>query len=147
MNKVAFTAGFNLGLKDFSMNQINPGPDATAVRSLPVITVKDKPINVEVVTSDKQQQLGLMFREQLHENHGMLFVYPVAKPLSFWMKDTVLALSIAYIGSDGTIVDIQKMEPLDENSYRSLAPAQFALEMPQSWFENNNIQIGDKVTM
>ena len=76
----------------------------------------------------------------------MLFVFPTSKYASFWMKDTQIPLSIAFLDEDGRILDIQKMTPLDdEKRYRSGQPARFALEVNQGWFSANGIEVGDKV--
>ena len=78
----------------------------------------------------------------------MLFIYPAPQPLVFWMKDTLIPLSIAFIDKTGRIVSIQKMTPLQtETRYRSPRPAPFALEVNQGWFEKQKIQVGSKVDL
>ena len=86
-----------------------------------------------------------MYRESLEENQGMLFVYPEQRTLGFWMKDTLIPLDIAYIDREGRIVDIQQMEPQTTETHDSAAPAMYALEMNQGWFEANGIRIGDLI--
>ena len=87
-----------------------------------------------------------MHRTKMNTNDGMLFVYPDVKPRSFWMKDTKLPLSIAFLSTDGKILKIAKMQPLTTQSTKSLYPAKYALEMNQGWFESNNIKPGAMVT-
>jgi uncharacterized protein len=88
-----------------------------------------------------------MGRTTLAADAGMLFVFNQPQPLSFWMKDTLLPLSIAYIDTEGYIVDIQDMQPLDETPHLSAEPAQYALEVNQGFFEARGIQIGDRVAL
>jgi uncharacterized membrane protein (UPF0127 family) len=103
------------------------------------------PLLVELAETERQKQRGLMGRTELGENRGMLFVYDREQQLSFWMRDTLIPLSIAYIDAGGTIVDIQDMEPLDETSHPSAAPAKYALEVNQGFFEAHGIQVGDRL--
>ena len=91
--------------------------------------------------------MGLMFRKRLAENQGMLFVFEEDSRLSFWMKDTELPLSIAFIASDGTIREIRDMKPLSLNSVQSSRNARYALEVNQGWFSNRGIAAGDKVQL
>ena len=75
----------------------------------------------------------------------MLFCYPEEKHLSFWMKKTPLPLSIAFIDANKRIIQIEKLKPHDEAGVKTKAPAKWALEVNQSWFDNNNIKVGDVV--
>lgn len=102
-------------------------------------------IRVEIADDADERQQGLMFRESLEENQGMLFVYPEQRTLGFWMKNTLIPLDIAYIDREGRIVDIQQMEPQTTETHNSAAPAMYALEMNQGWFEANGIRVGDLV--
>jgi uncharacterized membrane protein (UPF0127 family) len=101
------------------------------------------PLAAEVAETPRQRERGLMGRTALGENQGMLFVFEQEQPLSFWMRNTLIPLSIAYIDGRGTIVDIQDMEPLDETSHPSAAPARYALEVNQGFFEEHGIRVGD----
>jgi uncharacterized membrane protein (UPF0127 family) len=84
-----------------------------------------------------------MERTELDEDAGMLFVFPQEQPRSFWMRNTLIPLSIAYIDSDGRIVDIKDMQPLDETPVPSAEPAQYALEVNQGFFEARGIEVGN----
>lgn len=104
-------------------------------------------VEVEIADDDNERQRGLMGRTELAENAGMLFIFEAEQPRSFWMKDTLLPLSIAYIAADGHIVDIQDMQPLDETSYPSTEPARYALEVNQGFFTERGIQVGDRLDL
>ena len=104
-------------------------------------------VPVEVADTEEERQMGLMGRDALAEDAGMLFVFDAEQQLSFWMKDTLIPLSIAYIDSEGRIVDIQDMQPLDETPHLSAAPAQYALEVNQGFFGDRGIQVGDTVEL
>ncbi len=104
-------------------------------------------VEVEIADDDDERQRGLMGRTELAENAGMLFVYEAEQPRSFWMKDTLIPLSIAYIAAEGWIVDIQDMQPLDETSYSSAEPARYALEVNQGFFREQGIQVGDRLDL
>jgi uncharacterized membrane protein (UPF0127 family) len=87
-------------------------------------------------------------RDEVPENHGMLFIYPDLRPISFWMKDTKIFLSIAFFDDSGQIFSIQDMTPMQtERTYNSLRPASYALEVNQGWFSKHGICVGDVVEM
>lgn len=102
-------------------------------------------VTVEVADTEEARQRGLMNRESLPEDRGMLFVYPEERRLSFWMRNTAIALDIAFIDRSGRIVDIQEMEPYDEETIASREPAMYALEMNRGWFEAHGVTPGDAV--
>ena len=102
-------------------------------------------ISVETADTQKTQDKGLMGRESLDENHGMLFVYDRDSRKSFWMKNTKIPLSIAYIAADGTIREIYDMEPLSTRTVDSRYSVRYALEVNQGAFERHGIKTGDKV--
>ncbi len=104
-------------------------------------------VPVEVADTEDERQTGLMGRAALPEDAGMLFVFDSEQQLSFWMKDTLIPLSIAFMDSEGRIVDIQDMQPLDETPHLSAEPAQYALEVNQGFFAAWGIQVGDWVEL
>jgi uncharacterized membrane protein (UPF0127 family) len=106
-------------------------------------------VRVEVADDLAEQAKGLMDRTTLGENRAMLFVYPEERELSFWMKNTLIPLSIAFIDSERLIIDIQDMKPLDDEppSYVSAEPAQYALEVNQGFFEERGVKVGDRVEL
>lgn len=109
------------------------------------LTINNKTIKIEVADTEELKTKGLMFRESLPDDSGMLFMYPQEDIRYFWMKNTPLPLSIAFIASTGIIVDIQDMKPYNLETISSSGPAQYALEMNQGWFKKNNIKAGDRV--
>ncbi len=111
------------------------------------LTVKGKKIRAAVVQTEEEKARGLMFRESLGKDEGMLFVYDREEILTFWMKNTPLPLSIAFIDQRGKIVDIQDMEPFNLQTHASILPARYALEMNQGWFKKNGIKVGDVVSI
>jgi uncharacterized protein len=104
-------------------------------------------IGVETADDDAERAQGLMFRESLGERCGMIFVYDEERELSFWMRNTLVPLSVAYIDSEEEIVSIHDMEPLDETSVPSDGPAQYALEVNRGFFEENGVEVGDTVEL
>jgi uncharacterized membrane protein (UPF0127 family) len=99
----------------------------------------------EVAATPEQRSTGLMHRFSLRPDHGMLFVFERPERLSFWMRNTYIPLSIAFIGADGRIVNIEDMAPQTESSHWSRAPALYALEMRKGWFAERGIRAGDAV--
>lgn len=101
-------------------------------------------IEVELALSDTEKQAGLMFRKELADGQGMLFAYDEDRRMSFWMKNTLIPLSIAFVSSDGTIREIRDMEA------RSLAPVEsarfvrYAIEAPLGWFGRVGLKEGDR---
>ena len=110
---------------------------------------KEVEVRVEVADTEPEHQLGLMGRTALPEDRGMLFVFDEEQELSFWMKDTLIPLSVAFMDSEGRIVDIQDMKPLDDDPphYVSAEPAQYALEVNQGFFEERGIKVGDSARL
>jgi uncharacterized membrane protein (UPF0127 family) len=110
------------------------------------LSVGGNELVVEVASTPAQRQQGLMYRESLPEGRGMLFLHPAPRILRFWMKNTYVPLSIAFIDTEGTIVNIEDMNPLEEvPGAVSLKPVPYALEVPQGWFRENSVQAGDRI--
>ena len=106
-------------------------------------------VQVEVADDMDEMQKGLMGRTALAEDAGMLFVYPEERELSFWMKDTLIPLSIAFMDAEGRIVDIQDMKPLDDKPphYTSAEPARYALEVNEGFFDERGVEVGDRARL
>lgn len=106
-----------------------------------------------VADTEELRANGLMYISKLDSNVGMLFVFEEEQPLSFWMKNTLIPLSIAFINKDGKVVDLQEMRPQQSMAdasvptYHSRAPALFALEMNRGWFSKNGIKIGARLKL
>ena len=103
---------------------------------------KTIPIRVELARSIRELSKGYMGREHIPEGTGMLFIFKRDEKLSFWMKNTPTPLSIAFINSNGEIREIRNMTPFSRESVNSSEPVRYALEVPQGWFERNNIGTG-----
>jgi uncharacterized membrane protein (UPF0127 family) len=101
-------------------------------------------VRVEIADDASEQEWGLMGRTELGKNRGMLFVFEEEQRLSFWMKDTRIPLSIAFMDSEGRIVDIQDMKPFDDElpEYVSAKPARYALEVNRGFFEERSVEVG-----
>jgi hypothetical protein len=117
------------------------GVPLTGTRTIS-LTINEFSLQVELATTPEQRQRGLMFRETLPEDSGMLFVFPADAPRSFWMKNTSIPLSIAFLDAEGRILNILAMQPFDEGSYPSAGPARYALEVNQGWFAERGISAG-----
>ena len=102
---------------------------------------------VRVARSPEERAGGLMGVERLGPDEGMLFLFPEAGRASFWMKDTNIALSIAFITSDGKIAEIQDMAPGSIETHTSQAAVRMALEMPAGWFGRKGVSPGDAVRL
>jgi uncharacterized membrane protein (UPF0127 family) len=104
-------------------------------------------LRVELARTGEQRSQGLMNRKKLDDGEGMLFIFDQDQILSFWMKDTLIPLSIAFINSDGRILEIRDMEPGNLNPVVSIRSGRYALEVPQGWFTRAGITPGDRVTL
>jgi uncharacterized protein len=107
--------------------------------------IKGHAIRVEVANTPESRRTGLMFRDRLPENQGMLFVYEAEDRHAMWMKNTLLPLSVAFIDRAGRILNIEDMQPQTEDTHMAVAPAAFSLEMNQGWFKKRGIKHGDRV--
>jgi len=103
-------------------------------------------INAEVAQTPEQRAIGLMHRPSMPANDGMLFVFERPGQQCFWMKNTLLPLSIAFLDDDGVIVNIEEMKPQSLDSHCSARPVRFALEMNRGWFDKRAIKPGAKIS-
>ena len=110
-----------------------------------LIKVGDTPLKVEIVSDEENIKKGLMFRNELGSDSGMLFVFPEPAQKSFWMKNTNIPLSIAYVNEDNKILNIEDMTPHDTNGTSSQGKAKCAIETNKGWFKSNGIKPGDHV--
>lgn len=102
-------------------------------------------IQAEVAQTHQERAIGLMHRREMPANAGMLFVFEESSPQCFWMKNTLLPLSIAFLDDDGTVVNIADMKPMDETSHCSDKPVRYALEMNKGWFAKRGVKAGSKL--
>ncbi len=119
-----------------------------AIRSdLPIVhlTLNHHEVLAEVANKIPTRDAGLMFRKSMGENNGMLFVFHETALRAFWMKNTYIPLSIAFMDDKGIILNVLEMPPLTEDSFFSKGGAKYALEMNAGWFEKNGLKPGDPV--
>ncbi len=123
------------------------GGDGDATATIVVIGGEGEGVEltVELARTAGERRRGLMSREELPEDGGMLFVFPGDTEVGFWMKDTLIPLSIAFIAEDGAILDVQDMEALSEELHRPPQPYRYALEVNQGWFRERGLGRGDRV--
>jgi hypothetical protein len=102
-------------------------------------------LTVEVADDDGERQLGLMYRDRLDADAGMVFVYPDDAIRRFWMKDTRIPLSIAFLDSAGVVVHVADMRPLTEQTTSSMLPARYAVEANLGWFAAHGVAPGTQI--
>jgi uncharacterized protein len=102
-------------------------------------------IKAEVAANDAEREQGLMFREKMAPNEGMLFVFPAPASVCMWMKNTLLPLSVAFMDAQGKIVNIEDMQPQTLDSHCSSKMVRYALEMNQGWFKQKGIKQGNAI--
>ncbi len=102
-------------------------------------------LEVELAVTPEEHILGLMYRDKLEDNGGMLFVFPKEEILSFWMKETRIPLSIAFIKANSQIIQIESMKPYSLDAHVSRETVKYALEMKDGWFKIHNVKEGDTV--
>ncbi len=109
------------------------------------LMIKKQTVYAEVANTAQSRERGLMQRDRMCTDCGMLFVFEKADRHNFWMKDTPLALSVAFIGADGDIINIEEMLPGTTDIHSAKGDALYALEMHSGWFARNSIKPGDRV--
>lgn len=116
-------------------------------QDLPAIALQAGMHNIRaaVAQTPEQRQTGLMFRREMAQHEGMLFVFEQASAQCFWMKNTLLPLSIAFLADDGSVVNIADMKPQALDSHCSAQPVRYVLEMNQGWFAKRGIKPGSKI--
>lgn len=102
-------------------------------------------INAELAQTPDERSTGLMFRKTMPTSDGMLFIFEQPGVQCFWMKNTLLPLSVAFIGDDGSVVNIDEMQPEMLDSHCSAKPVRFVLEMNKSWFDSRGVKPGTRI--
>lgn len=102
-------------------------------------------IDAQVALTPDQRQVGLMFRREMPQHEGMLFIFEQPATQCFWMKNTLLPLTAAFVADDGTVVNLADMKPQTTESHCSAQPVRYVLEMNQGWFAKKNIKAGVKL--
>jgi len=102
-------------------------------------------IDAQVAQTPLQREIGLMFRKEMPQAEGMIFVFEQPATQCFWMRNTILPLTAAFVADDGHIVNLADMQPMTENTHCSQEPVRYVLEMNQGWFAKKNIKKGAKL--
>ena len=111
------------------------------------LTLGTNSLSAQIAADDPSRERGLMSRTNLAENEAMVFVFPQPRPVAFWMKDTPVPLSIAYVGPSGRIFEIHDLKPFDETPVPSASQAvTYAIEVPQGWFAKHGVMAGTTVS-
>lgn len=139
-----------LGLKKGDKISVPPevgGPVLQGNQNLPTVsmTLASQPFTLEVASNEIQRQTGLMHRDSMPQDHGMIFVFKSDIPLEFWMKNTRFPLDILYVNSQGVVVSTHTMKPFDETFISSEGPAKWAIELNQGMIAKLGIKKGDKL--
>lgn len=125
---------------------VDPAVGATGPLSPTIpLAIGNTLLQVEVADSEAERAKGLMYRDALAPGHGMVFVYPDERVRGFWMRNTRVPLSIAFIDGQGRIVHLADMQPFDERTTPSIHPAVYAVEVSQGWFSEQGVAVGDTV--
>lgn len=103
-------------------------------------------IDAQVAQTQEQQSIGLMFRREMPQQEGMVFVFNQPSKLCFWMKNTLLPLTAAFVADDGTIVNLADMKPQTTDAHCAAKPVRFVLEMNQGWFAKRGIKAGARLS-
>ena len=104
-----------------------------------------KTFTIEIARTDKTREHGLMDRDSMPADHGMIFVFKDEQPRAFWMRNTRIPLDIVFVKSDGEIVSVHSMKPFDLSSTRSAGPAKYAIELNEGVATAQNLKPGDKL--
>lgn len=102
-------------------------------------------IKAEVAATESNRRQGLMFREKMGPNEGMVFLFEEPGQVCMWMKNTLIPLSVAFIDTEGKIINVEDMQPHSTESHCAKRPARYALEMNQGWFKQKNIKPGTPI--
>lgn len=147
---VIVCAGLLFGCERLNKKEPSPHASATSKNTRAgkrKVRIDTAVVWVEIADRPELRQRGLMFRKELPEDEGMLFVFERPEIQSFWMRNTYIPLDIAFIDEKGRITDIHQMKPLDEEPrYESSVPVPFAIELNQGWFARRGIKVGAQVS-
>jgi len=134
-----------VGCDQPGQSQTQPANNGSGAQSLPTVKMKigTQTFDLEIARTSEQQALGLMKRDSMPRDHGMIFVFPEERMLEFWMKDTRIPLDIMYLDSKGKVVSVSQMQPYDLTSVSSEVPAQYAIELNAGMVKQAGIKSHD----
>ncbi|HJV70212.1 DUF192 domain-containing protein [Ideonella sp.] len=136
------------GLAALALSHSAPAAPDGQPQQLPTVTLHAGMHNIvaQVAKTGEQRQTGLMYRQQMAGHEGMIFVFESPATQCFWMRNTLIPLSAAFVADDGSIVNIEDMKPLSDESHCSRQPVRFVLEMNQGWFAKRGLKTGSRLT-
>jgi uncharacterized membrane protein (UPF0127 family) len=143
MNKKQTAIIFLLGI--FASIVLAQGSAQTGLKRVD-LSVGIHLIDTQLALTAQQHEIGLMYRTEMPQNEGMLFVFESLGKRCFWMKNTLIPLTAAFVANDGTIVNLADMKPQSEESHCSIKPVRYVLEMNQGWFIKKGIKPGVKLS-
>ena len=122
-------------------------PEGKPQTGLPAITLKvgNQNVHADIANTEPTRQVGLMFRQKMAKQEGMLFVFPEIGYHAMWMRNTLIPLSVAYMDERGVILSIHEMQALSDVAHQAAGPARYALEMNALWFSTNKVKVGDAI--
>jgi uncharacterized membrane protein (UPF0127 family) len=144
---VLLMLGLSGGTCDENVTTPTTKPAGPQPQSLPTITLTlgGRPFRIQVADSEGEHQIGLMYRDSMPADHGMIFIFPDERLREFWMKNTRIPLDIIYLDRRGQIVSIKQMKPYDLTGVPSDRPARFAIELNQGIARQINLKVGDRI--
>jgi len=152
MTQINFAVGFATVRRWVAASLLSAGVCTALAQSgqpqnLPATTLSVGMHNIraQLAMAPEQRQTGLMYRREMPTQEGMLFVFEEPSVQCFWMRNTLIPLSIAFLADDGTVVNIADMQPQNDTSHCSARPVRFALEMNQGWFAKRGIKPGTRI--
>ena len=143
MMKTIFSATMALLMLGSASTNAQETPQTTLQRI--TLSAGIHQIDTQVAATSEQREIGLMYRKEMPQHEGMLFVFENPSRLCFWMKNTLIPLTAAFIADDGTIVNLENMKPQTLDSHCSTKPVRYVLEMNLGWFAKKGVKPGSKV--
>jgi hypothetical protein len=129
-----------------SVALLNSAPDPQLNLPKTSLIIGTNILSAQIAADDASRELGLMSRTNLNADEAMIFVFPKPRPVAFWMKNTPVPLSVAYVGNSGRIFEIHDLKPFDETIVPSTSSAvAYAIEVSQGWFIKHGVFAGDVV--
>jgi uncharacterized membrane protein (UPF0127 family) len=142
--KTIFTAILSLLILGSSDTGAQETPQTTLQRTS--LSVGIHQIDTQLAMTAEQREIGLMYRKEMPQHEGMLFIFENSSRLCFWMKNTLIPLTAAFIADDGTIVNLENMKPQTTESHCATKPVRYVLEMNQGWFAKKGVRPGSKIS-
>lgn len=142
--KTIFTAILSLLMLGSSDTGAQETPQTTLQRTS--LSVGIHQIDTQLAMTAEQREIGLMYRKEMPQHEGMLFIFENSSRLCFWMKNTLIPLTAAFIADDGTIVNLENMKPQTTESHCATKPVRYVLEMNQGWFAKKGVRPGSKIS-